>query len=169
MNELEEALEQSLGYADTEAYVDETETVEDDAQEVEATEDGDGQEPEVFQAPEHWTSEQKETFGSLDAKAQEILLQKDKEFQQGYQEKAKGIAEISQAVEPWKQMIAERGLTEGQAIRALFAAQAQLERDPVNGILQIAQSFGIADQLKERFSPNTDDDLSDRDWLFRRS
>jgi hypothetical protein len=54
--------------------------------------------------------------------------------------------------------LAQRGLTPEQAIRTLFAAQHQLDTDAVGGILQIAQNYGVLDQLQAKFAPETDDD-----------
>ena len=83
---------------------------------------------------------------------------RDKSFQTGYQEKAQTIAGITEALKPWEQSLAQRGITPEQAIRTLFAAQHQLDTDAVGGILQIAQNYGVVDQLREKFAPETDDD-----------
>jgi hypothetical protein len=120
-------------------------------------------EPEkVFQPPEHWSSDEKSQFEALPPEAQEVLLARDKAFQKGYQEKAQSISAISEALEPWKQSLAQQGLTADQAIRQLFAAKNTLDTNPLNGILQLAKNYGVLDQLQTRFAPSTDDDdLSD--------
>ena len=126
---------------------------------AEAEEDSEAEEPErVFQAPEHWSSETKEQFAALDPEAQEILLTRDKEFQKGYQERVQGITDIQQALEPWKQTIAQLGISEGQAIRSLFATYNKLLSNPLTGIQELAQNFGVLDQLT---APDTDDDFVD--------
>lgn len=129
------------------------------AEAIDAEEDSEeSEEPEtVFQAPEHWSSDEREKFDALPPEAQKILLERDKAFQQGYQEKAQGIAAITEAIEPWKDHLARLGVTPEQAIRELFAARSHLDSDPLNGILQIAQAYGVTDQLKSRFAPETDD------------
>lgn len=111
----------------------------------------------VFSAPEHWSSDEREKFDALPPEAQEVLLERDKAFQTGYQEKAQAIAAISDAIEPWKEALAQRGVTADQAIRTLFAAQNTLDTNPLQGILQIAQSYGVVDQLRNQFAPETDD------------
>ena len=127
-----------------------------------AAETPDDEEPEeVFQAPEHWSSDEKERFSSLPREAQEILVEKDKQFQKGFQERAEARSDLEQALEPWKQAIAQLGMSEAEAIRTTFALRAQIEQDPENGILMLAQRFGVLDRLRERFSPDTDDDLAD--------
>lgn len=128
--------------------------------EVEATEEAseESEEPEtVFQAPEHWSSDDREAFEARSPEAQKLILKLEKDFKQGYQERVEGISAITEALEPWKDELAQRGVTADQAIRTLFAAQHSLDTNPVQGVLQIAQSYGILDQLRKEFSPETDD------------
>ena len=125
---------------------------------AEAEEASEDAEPEGIPAPEHWTSEQKEAFTSLTPEAQRVLLDRDAEFQKGYQERVQGIANIQQALEPYKQIIAQMGVSEDQAIRSLFAAYGQLTANPLEGIRRLAQNFGVLDQLAE---PDTNDDFVD--------
>jgi hypothetical protein len=143
--------------------VEDTQIGDEDTQigDVEASEEDndESEEPEtVFQAPEHWSSDERTQFESLPPEAQEVLLERDKAFQKGYQEKAQAISAITEAIKPWEQALAQKGVTADQAIRTLLAAQHQLDTNPVQGILQIAQSYGIVDQLKNQFAPQTDDD-----------
>lgn len=132
-----------------------------DKTEVEEDDEASAEPEEVFQAPDHWSSDLKEQFGSLQPEAQEILLARDKEFQTGYQEKAEGITAISEAIEPWKDNLAQRGVTPDQAIRVLFAAQHSIDQNPLQGILQVAQNYGVLDQLKAQFTPKEDDSFMD--------
>jgi len=139
-----------------------TEEIE-ESSEVEETEveeeDDESEEPEkAFQAPEHWSSDERTQFESLPPEAQEVLLQRDKAFQTGYQEKAQAITAITEAIKPWEQSLAQRGITPEQAIRTLFAAQHSLETGAVAGILQIAQNYGVVDQLRDKFAPQADED-----------
>lgn len=132
--------------------------------EVEAAaeeDDEDGEPEEVFQPPEHWSSDEKETFKSLTPEAQQILLTKEKQFQQGYQERAQSISDIEKAIEPYKQTLAYMGIDEGTAVRTLFSTYQRMMSDPANGILQLAQQFGIMDQLRQQFAPDTDDEFVD--------
>ena len=128
---------------------------------VEAEEASEDEEPTGIPAPEHWSSEQKEMFESLSPEAQEVLVERDKEFQKGYQERVQGITEIQQALEPWKGMVNQLGVSEAQAIRTLFATYNRLLTDPLNGIQTLAQTFGVQDQLRKQYVPDTDDDFTD--------
>lgn len=129
---------------------------------VEAEEASEDTEPEtVFQAPEHWSSEDKAAFESLTDEAKELTLKFESDFKRGYQERVQDITEIQQAIEPWKNMVAQFGVSEAQAIRTLFAAYNQLMTNPVQGVQNLAQTFGVMDQLRAQFAPETDDDFTD--------
>jgi len=159
MSEIESESETEEIEAVSEGAAEETEEEVEVLADAEVEEDSEeSEEPEtVFSAPKHWSSDEREKFDALPPEAQEVLLERDKAFQQGYQEKAEAISAITDALEPWKDALAQRGVTADQAIRTLFAAQHSLDTNPVQGILQIAQSYGIVDQLREQFSPETDD------------
>jgi hypothetical protein len=141
-----------------------TAEAEDDEVEVEAeaAEDEDEEEPEqVFQPPEHWSSEEKEQFKALTPEAQQILIERDKQFQKGYQERVQAVSDLQAATEPYKQIVASMGMSEADAIRTLFATYMQIAQNPAGGILRLAQQFGAMDQLREQFAPDTDDDFVD--------
>ncbi len=125
---------------------------------AEAEEASEDAEPEGIPAPEHWSSELKERFAALDPEAQAILVERDGEFQKGYQERAESITAIQQAFEPYKQLIAQMGVSEDQAIRSLLATYQNLLSDPLSGIRGLATSFGVLDQL---VTPDTNDDFID--------
>ena len=136
----------------TDVEVEETETkVEEDKDESEEQET-------VFQAPEHWSSDERTRFDSLPPDTKEFVLERDAHFQTGYQEKAQAITAITDAIEPFKESLIRRGMTPEQAIGLLFNAQDKLDNNPLEGILQIAQSYGLADQMREYFAPKTDDE-----------
>lgn len=134
-----------------EAQADTEETVEED-------DDESGEPEKVFTAPEHWSSDERASFDSLPPEAKELVLTRDAQFQTGYQEKAQAISAITDAIEPFKESLIRRGVTAEQAIGLLFNAQERLDSNPLDGILQIAQSYGIVDQLREQFAPKTDEE-----------
>jgi len=138
------------------------EGADEDELEAAADEDQEDAEPEeVFQPPEHWSSDEKEAFKSLTPEGQQLLLNKKRQFQQGYQERAQSISNIEKALEPYKQSLAYMGVDEATAIRTLFATQQRVMQDPANGILALAQQFGVMDQLRQQFAPDTDDEFVD--------
>ena len=156
--ETEEATDSVPKGAVTETETEEvTEEVTDEV-EVEEDDDESGEPEKVFAAPEHWSSDQREKFEPLSPEAREIVLGFDADFKRGYQEKAQTITAITEAIKPWEDALSRKGITADQAIRTLFAAQNQLDTNALQGVLQIAQGYGIADQLREHFAPQTDDE-----------
>ena len=159
-----DALTTSMNELDTEESTDSIseEAVKEDAEAetAEATDDDeDGEEQEtVFQAPEHWSADERTKFDSLPPETKEFVLERDAHFQTGYQEKAQSIAAITEALEPWKDALAQRGVTAEQAIRTLFAHQSQIDANPLQGILNVIQSYGVQDQMREHFAPQTDEE-----------
>ena len=145
---------------DTEVEV--SEGAETEEVEAAAEEDVEGEEPdEVFQPPEHWSSDDKAAFEQLPDEAKELLLARDASFQKGYQERVQEVTNLKQAIEPYKQVIAGLGVSEADAVRTLFATYMQVAQNPANGILMLAQRFGAMDQLREQFAPDTDDEFLD--------
>lgn len=158
MNEVESDTEsEETTDSISEEAITETEVVE-DTTEVEEDKDESEEQETVFQAPEHWSSDERTKFDSLPPDTKEFVLERDAHFQTGYQEKAQAISAITDAIEPFKEALIRRGLTPEQAIGILFNAQDRLDNNPLEGILQIAQSYGVADQMREHFAPKTDDD-----------
>ena len=122
---------------------------------VEAEEASQDQEPTGVPAPEHWSSEHKAQWEQLDETSRALVLSLEGDFKTGYQEKVQGITDIQSALEPWKQTIAQMGVSEADAIRTLFATYNSLRENPLQGVQALAQNFGVLDQIN---APHTDDD-----------
>ncbi len=158
MNEVESDTEsEETTDSISEEAITETDVVE-ATTEVEEDNDESEEQETVFQAPEHWSSDERVRFDSLPPDTKEFVLERDAHFQTGYQEKAQAISAITDAIEPFKESLIRRGMTPEQAIGILFNAQDRLDHNPLEGILQIAQSYGMVDQLREQFATKTDDD-----------
>lgn len=96
--------------------------------------------------PVSWSKDTHEYWHSLPPAIQQEVLKREKDFERGLQQKAekyKPYDEIEQVLAPRRQSLQARGLNEAQAIQRLFAAQEMLDRDPLTGLAQIAQSYGI--------------------------
>jgi len=98
---------------------------------------------EAYQPLEHWHREHKEMFAKLDPEAQKFLIDRDKEFQASVTQKQMEVADMKRALEPIKDQLEERGISQGNAIRLLVGAHLRLERDPKNAILELMNSYGI--------------------------
>lgn len=114
---------------------------------TEDTETGDDQ---PLAAPEHWSDEDKGTFAALDPEGQAFLLRRHREMEADYTRKTQEIAEQRKAVEPLEKVLAphralwqQYGLDDAGAISRLINAEQSLRANPVQGVLQIAASYGV--------------------------
>lgn len=92
---------------------------------------------------EHWTTEEKASFGKMPRDAQEFLISRDKKFQAHYTRKLQDISEIQRALEPVRREIQYYGVSEADAIRRLIGAHKMLQERPQEAIKFIADSYGI--------------------------
>jgi hypothetical protein len=153
---LREALEQSFNESSaaepTELESTEPTPIDDDAQpatdvDVEAElsppseDDSQGDEETVIQAPEHWPAEDREAFVTLPSAAQEYLLKREKQYEQGIQQKAEELKPMQEAFGPYRDILKMRGVDEATAIRTWAAAQQMLDTDPINGFKMLIQQF----------------------------
>jgi len=117
---------------------DEPETPEPEAAELE-----DHDEPEGLEAPEHWSQERKELFARVDPDVQQAWIDREAEYERGIQQKAQEAASYRQAIEPIKQHLHMRGMSETQWIQQMAAYTDALERDPLGVIKAVAQQYGV--------------------------
>lgn len=98
-------------------------------------------EPTEVSPPEHWSAEDKEAFGKLDSYAREVLLQREKNFTKGLEEKSTALKRYEDALKPYGHLLT--GADPVQAIDRLFKAQAYLQSNPVEGIKWLMQSYNV--------------------------
>jgi hypothetical protein len=132
---------------DTELEASESVEAEPESSEDESTEESQD-EAEVILAPEHWSDEDKAVFTELPSTAQDYLLKREKQYEQGIQKKAEEIKPIMEAFKPYEAMLSLRGIDKSAAIRTWAQAQAVLDQDPALGIEMLIQSYG--DQVKQQ-------------------
>ena len=116
--------------------------------EIQDTETGDDDQP--LTAPEHWSDDDKQVFVELNAGAQEFLLRRHREMEADYTRKTQEIAEKRKAIEPLEQVIAPHrtlwqqfGLDDATAVSRLVTAEATIRANPVQGIAQLMQNYGV--------------------------
>lgn len=141
---------------------------EQEAPEIEPSEaEAQGDDEEVIQAPEHWSAEDRETFTSLPSAARQYLLKREKQYEQGIQQKAEEQRAIQEAFGPYRDILKMRGVDEATAIRTWTAAQQALELDPVTGFKMLIQQFtpdvqeALKAELGHREAAVRDDDYVD--------
>lgn len=72
-----------------------------------------------------------------------MVLRDLKEKNTAFQEKTKDFSEIVKTIEPYEQALAMQGISPSEKIRQYIAIENDIMSDPVNGILRLAQSYGV--------------------------
>lgn len=116
-----------------------------EAEEPLAAEVEEPEEPEErgLDAPEHWSQERKELFSRVEPDVQQAWLDREAEYERGIQQKAQEAASYRQAIEPIRQHLQFRGMSETQWIQQMAAYTEALERDPLGVINAVAQQYGV--------------------------
>ena len=122
-----------------EAQTDETTELESSESESDETTEA----VETILAPENWSDEWRQKFDGLPDEGKTLALDQWTNMQSDYTKKSEEIADITKAVEPFKEQIALRGASPGQVIQQLLYANASLQRDPVGTLVQIANSMRV--------------------------
>lgn len=154
---------------ETETSVDETEEVEEteetgETEETESTdtEETDEEETEggTIQPPEDWSEEWAAEFRKLPDEGRQVLLNAYRYQQADYTRKTQEIAEIRKAIpDEMKQQLQLKGVSEGQYIQSLTAADRYLRQSPKEAIEYLANSYGV--DLKQFADDGSEDDLAD--------
>lgn len=120
----------------------------------EATETAEVQEPEkpaeIIEPPAHFTADEKKYFESLPPEQRKWIASSvkrmsstvDKRMQE-YSTHQRRAQAFDEALTPYRQQLAMRGVDEITAIKQLFSTYDQLQRDPVNTIKWLAKSYGV--------------------------
>ncbi len=118
----------------------ETATDDQPSGDADASEQADGDAPAI-EAPQHWSEQDRATFAQLPRSGQDFILRRHKEMEADYTRKTTEISDVRKALEPYREQLALAGITEGQAVSRLLAAQRTLEQDPETGFRWLADSF----------------------------
>ena len=111
-------------------------------------------EPEVLEAPEHWSDEDKETFNSLPEEARPLYLAKVTSLETGYNTKFESLADERKQLDAFKgfaemftpdhrEQLARMGTTPEGYVRSLIATHFQLQQNPQATLQQLAQQLGV--------------------------
>lgn len=103
--------------------------------------------------PYSWSSEMKAKLGAVPPDVVAYAAKRDREQMQAiskagevvkqYEQALGGYRELDQLVEHYQQDFIRRGISPVQAFATLLNAQATLDRDPREGLTQIAATYGM--------------------------
>jgi len=96
--------------------------------------------------PNSWSSEQKAQWASIPPAAQEYIARRETEAHQAITragQRLKEVEPVTQVLDAYAQDFAQKGISPAQGIAILANAQRQLDANPVQGLIDIARSYGI--------------------------
>lgn len=118
--------------------------------EPEAEEEPEAEPESKFHAQEHWNPEYKEAFASLDDKGRETLLNRERQYEHGIQQKSTELNQAKQATNYFQETLkplvpdwTRQGLAPAQGFARMAAREADLREDPTKALLSLAQEFGV--------------------------
>jgi len=165
MQASEEAESESEESSDEEeAAPEETQASGESASEEEAgetEEDEETADASPIDPPQHWAEEHKEQFRNLPRTAQDFVLERHKQMEADYTRKTTEIADVRKAIEPVKQHLELNGISEGDYISRLRAADQYLSQSPQEAIQWLAQSYGIDLSKFGQQQESEDDEFKD--------
>jgi len=91
----------------------------------------------------NWPKEDREIFEGLPEDAQKSLMGIHKNMHVDYTRKTQAIAEVTRALEPLKDIIRNRDVTQGQAVNQIIGMFLDIHNNPVKGIQHIAKTYGL--------------------------
>lgn len=114
----------------------------------------------TVEAPSDWPKDWQEKFATLESDDhRQLLIDQYKSFQADYTRKTQDIADLKKAIpEDVKQSLDLRGISEGQYLKSLSAADQYLSKNPVEGIQWLMKSYGVN---PEQIAGTSEDEYSD--------
>jgi len=96
--------------------------------------------------PVSWSAAAKADFQSLPEHIRKEVLKREADMERGraqWRSSAERLNRLDAILGPRTDYIRMRGMDEAGAVQALFAAQDLLDRNPVEGLRQIARTYGV--------------------------
>lgn len=107
-------------------------------------------EPSVIEAPQHWSSEHKETFSKIPEEHRGFILQRYKEIEGDYTRKSQDLAKqrkrydsMDEVFEPVRANLNMQGIDETQLMRQYLAYHENLQKDPAGTLKYLAQQYNV--------------------------
>lgn len=115
-----------------------------------AREEGDPDETEALKPPSSWRKAAQVLWEDMDPRVQEEILKRERDAQSmadkarnEAQESLKRFEGLDEVLTANNDVFAARNMTPKQGVEVLISAQRMLDADPVQGVLRIAETYGI--------------------------
>ncbi len=117
-----------------------------DAPQIAQADTSAGEPAKAISPPHSWTAAAKSKFATLDPDIQAEVLRREKEMQEGLDQwapKGEVYNKFEALVSPIRDRLSLAGINEFQYFGALQAADNLLRTNPIQGLLTVAQQYGI--------------------------
>lgn len=101
---------------------------------------------EPIRPPASWSAQAKADFATLPQHIQQEVLKREGDVTKGFEDRAKQIQKyepLEAVIAPHRSRIAMNGLSDAQYVGQLVAADELLRSNPIQGLAQVAQIYGI--------------------------
>lgn len=154
--------EETESTADTES----AEEAEAAPEETQASGDSDAEEAEEtdespIEPPQQWAEEDKEVFRNLPKEGQDFLLRRHRDMEADYTRKTQEVADVRKALEPIQQSLELNGISQGDYISRLRAADQYLAQSPKEAIQWLANNYGVNLSEVGQSGESEDDEFKD--------
>lgn len=96
--------------------------------------------------PQSWSATAKDNWATLPRAIQEEVDRRERDVQRAFRERAEQtnvLEPLAQAIQPYSQKLALRGVHPAAAVQQLLAVQDLLESNPIEGIAHVARAYGV--------------------------
>ena len=101
-------------------------------------------------APTAWVSAAKAEWKNLPPAVKQAVVKREQDITRGVEQLKSHYSEIDQALAPFAAAIRQHNATPGTAIQRMFQWHQYLQRDPLRGFAELAQTYGLTlQQLAE--------------------
>ncbi|HXF89587.1 MAG TPA: hypothetical protein VNK48_14625 [Xanthobacteraceae bacterium] len=100
----------------------------------------------AIEAPRSWPPERQAQWASLTPEMQQFLAHRERQVQDGFTRlgrHAKAMEPVRQIIEAHKGTFERNKLSVEEGLKALLTAQEALDRNPIEGIRWLAQTYGV--------------------------
>lgn len=93
--------------------------------------------------PPSWAADAKATWATLSPAVQQAVLKREQEASNGIRQWSERAKVLDETITPLRALASQKGMDEREGLNRLISAQNALDRDPVNAIKWLAQSYGL--------------------------
>ena len=124
--------------------------------------------PDVLQAPQHWSEADRTLFVSAPRPVQERWLAREQETERGFNERGQQLSQLKKDRESWDEIFGTidqelklSGTSRHQFVQNLVAWNDYIAKNPLEGLRRLAQQFGVDAKALTENPSNTDPAVSE--------